>query len=235
MLAGKKNEVKNTKSSQTLEEKKSSGIKQHMQNLFSGLKKHLKSFCFRALSLLREQYSAWIIFTAAAVFLIFFRPICRLLRNLVLRFRAGRLIRRARMLQQHDPNQSIRCLYRAVRLLLILARMERKNNQELLAYAADTQKCYLALAEKKKMPQLQKRKADQRFSAHVRHVFISFYALEYGHGTAVPEEAAMVCRSAKKIYLLLCKLYPCGICPAEKLLFRHPFGSARSGSHTSAG
>ena len=105
----------------------------------------------------------------------------------------------------------------------MIVRMERRNNQELIAYAAETQKQYLELAQKRKIPQPVANRTDHPFTVHLRHIFNSFYALEYGQCTAAPEEAEKVFQSVKNIYQLLCELYPHGLFLMEKLLFRHPF------------
>ncbi|MBO4305251.1 MAG: hypothetical protein J6A21_11760 [Lentisphaeria bacterium] len=160
----------------------------------------------------------------AALFLLF-RKILFCGKLLCCRYRFGKLLLLAE--QEPDPGKKLLLLYRALRLLLILAGMERKHNQELLEYGKETAKAFLAAWEKKKVPDKDEEKLLQEksgiFAECVRKIFSGFYALEYGNDSFSPQEAQEFRECVKKVFSLLRELYPDGLFFLEKLLFAPPF------------
>ena len=102
-----------------------------------------------------------------------------------------------------SPEDKIRLLYRALRLLLQSAGMRRQNNQELLDYSRDCGKLFKAryLAKHPASPDaIQK---EQLFSANIHRIFTSYYAVEYGSQSVSSQELALLKQLFRELALLL--------------------------------
>lgn len=137
-----------------------------------------------------------------------------MLNHLFCRGRAKRLLARARLLRERDPAQSILCLYRAVRLLLILAGMERKKNMELISYASEVRKNYAALLRQKQAagPSACEEKS-RALERDLRLVFDLFYSLEYGNCPRSADDAGKCARAAEEIHAALKEIFPRSLLP----------------------
>ena len=219
-----KNAVKTTR-------KKNAGVRERLKNFFlyftGKTGKQLLNFLASAKG---KTFSiVFLIFLASLFF--FFRDILAYGRILFLRYRFSRHIRMAEEAKETGAEKSILHLYRALRILLILAGMSRKHNHELLAYGAETADMYLA-AWQKKPSRLkdERKKAEEKsriFSGGIKQVFSVFYSLEYGERTFSGKEVTGYYECVKNTFMLLRELYPDGLFFLEKLLFSSPFSGKK--------
>lgn len=155
-------------------------------------------------------------FAAGIVIILFGRRTLKLLKHLYCRSRSKKLLARARLIREDDPAQSVLCLYRAVRLLLILAGMERRKNTELLAYAGEVCRDHSALLRKNRpaVPQELLAEKSLRMEQNLKLVFGLFYALEYGSCPCSAADAAKCAQAAEEIRASLKELLPDSLLPA---------------------
>ena len=122
-------------------------------------------------------YSMWLILlTGILLLFVFFRFI----RMLFFEIRRKNRFRKAafleaegRLLLRSDPQKSVRCFYRAFRLLLCCIGRDRRENQELLVLSDELGQISVVLGE------------------NARILFLLFYKAEYGSCSMSGEEAQM--------------------------------------------
>ena len=102
-----------------------------------------------------------------------------------------------------SPEEKIRLIYRALRLLLQSAGMRRNHNQELLDYARDCGKLFKSryLAKHPASPDAVQK--EQLFSANIHRIFSSYYAVEYGRQSISSQELALLMQLFRELALLL--------------------------------
>ena len=165
------------------------------------------------------------IFLGALFF--FFRDILAWGRLVFYRYKFGKILTRTADTGYGSAEKDLLFLYRALRLLLQLSGMARRNNQELLAYGRDTEKYYFEAWEKKNAPSGDSsalfREKSVLFSAHIRHVFTGFYLLEYGQESFSSDDIKQYRKEITEVFFLLRALYPDGFFFLEKLIFAPPF------------
>ena len=165
------------------------------------------------------------IFLGALFF--FFRDILAWAKLLYFRYKFGKLFAQSANKKYDSAETELLCLYRALRLLLLLAGMKRINNQELLAYGSDTEKYYFdAWKKRKEAPEeslLHFREKSILFSTCIRNIFQAFYVLEYGQSSFTEKEISQYRKDIIQIFSLLRQLYPDGFFFLEKLIFADPF------------
>ena len=193
---------------------KPSGTKERIREFVERCKERISEEIRRLLAVPEAGNALLISSIAVVAVLLFFRRTIKLLKHLFYRERAKRLLARARRIRELDPAQSVRCLYRAVRLMLILAGMERKKNMELLSYASEVRRNYAELLRKKQTadPSLCAEKA-QKTERNLRLIFDLFYSLEYGSCPCSAADAAKCALAAEEIHAALRGSLPHSLLP----------------------
>ena len=216
-----KNKKKTARKNQT-------GVRERLKNFF---RYYLGGNAEKVFAVLSSRKApciiiVFLIFAGSSFFLC--KNLFHLFRIFMIRRKFNILIRSAAKEMKNAPEKSILCLYRALRLLLFLAGMERKNNQELLAYAGETGKMFMEAWERKTVsPDENGRKKTmenaKEFSGGIHRIFSAFYSLEYGNSPVTEEEASFLYTKMENIFTLLRALYPEGFFFPEKLLYTDPF------------
>ena len=198
---------------------KPTGIKSRIRAFFNKYKKMFKDHILHLIVAKETRNTVILVVVCGLIILFNFRRTVDFLKLLFYRHRSKTLMERAFVLQENDPRQSILYLYRALRLLLILARMERKKNMELLAYATDISKTYSALLQKKQhdkpSPETEKQCIEKglKLEQDLRLVFQRFYSLEYGSCTCSATDAAECAAAVAAIHSALKELLPHSLLP----------------------
>ena len=115
------------------------------------------------------------------------------MKKIFYRLKQKNILRKLENDKSLSTDQKLLLLYRAVRLLLLTADIERKNNQELLAYAESAENIFRKKYLKKHPESLDYEEKSQIFSKAVYAIFSLYYALEYGHCTT-DESQYKICR-----------------------------------------
>ena len=206
---------------------------ERIRNFVNDLGRMAGSAAFSLLTTPRGRTLSGAVLLALTALILFSGRIFRWLKKLCLRYKLNRLVRRSEKQSPDAPEKSLLCLYRAVRILLILAAMERKNNQELLAYARECGRLYRKRSRssrrKKHLPPDGTQEKAAAFTQILSHVFSEFYALEYGSSAAEKTTVQEISGETEELFSLLRELHPQGLFFLEKQLFAHPF-STRKGS-----
>ena len=207
----KKNQKKMTAKAGRL---KPAGTKERIQEFIERHKTKIREKILRLLAVPETRSALLVSLIGGVVILLSFRRTVGLLKHLFYRGRSKKLMNRARLIREHDPAQSILCLYRAVRLLLILAGMERKRNMELIFYASEVRKNYSALLQKKQAADSSAcAKKGRDLEQNLRLIFNFFYALEYGSCPCSAADAAKCARAAAEIHAALKESLPNSLLP----------------------
>ena len=196
-------------------EVKPTGIKERLQKFTRICKEKLKNAVRCLLSAPGARNAIVIVVIALVILLICFRRILHFLGLLISRHRSLQLLEQASLIQENDPAQSILCSYRALRLFLILARMERRKNMELLAYASAIRQTYLELL-RKKYPEddgASHTAKSEQLEQDLRLVFNHYYAVEYGKCPCSPADAADCAKAVTSIHATLKELLPYSLLP----------------------
>ena len=82
----------------------------------------------------------------------------------------------------------VRLLYRALRLRLLTAGMERSHNQELLSYAETAGTVFKKKYLKKYPDARDAEEKRQHFSGNIHYIFTVYYAVEYGNCTVTEKQ-----------------------------------------------
>ena len=193
---------------------KPSGTKDRIREFIERHKAKIREKFLRHLAVPEVRNALLVSLTGGIVILLAFRRTLNLLKHLFYRSRSKRMMNRARHIRERDPARSILCLYRAVRLLLILAGMERKKNAELISYAAEVRRNYSALLWKRQAadPSVCAEKGEV-LERDLRLIFDLFYALEYGSCPCSAADAAKCARAAAEIHAALKELLPNSLLP----------------------
>jgi hypothetical protein len=194
---------------------KPTGIKERLQKFTRICKEKLKNAVRCLLSAPGARNAIVVVVIALVILLICFRRILHFLGLLISRHRSLQLLEQARLIQENDPAQSILCSYRALRLFLILARMERRKNMELLAYASAIRQTYLELL-RKKYPEddgASHTAKSEQLEQDLRLVFNHYYAVEYGKCPCSPADAADCAKAVTSIHATLKELLPYSLLP----------------------
>ena len=239
MLENDKNLKNEGKKQKAKAKVKAKNTKNTVQNRQTNVRERLKNFfryylgrnaekLFAVFNSRKAPYTgmAFLIFAGSCFFLC--KNLFHLFRLLMIRRKFNFLIRSAAKEKENAPEKSILCLYRALRLLLFLAGMERKNNQELLAYAGETGKMFTEAWKKKWTSPDEKEwekimEKGKEFSGDIYSIFSAFYSLEYGNSPVTARDAVFLYAKAENIYTLLRELYSEGFFFPEKFFFTDPF------------
>ena len=193
-----------------------SGSLTSLKRFLNSLQKNTFSALFRL-----KCYSPHLVgaITAAAViFLLFSRRIFAAVRRHFIRRRLKKLFAEACHKRNISPEKSVLLLYRMTRLLLVLAGVKRRNNQELMDYAASSGKVLFANMQMKKSGISGKGRASEdisschagelcsRLSSKFETVFAAFYAVEYGSCKFSAEETGKLFETLQKIAFILRQL-----------------------------
>ena len=196
---------------------KPTGLKERLGKFIERHREKIREGLLRLLAVPEARNAVLVCFAAGIVIILFGRRTLKHLKHLYYRRRSKKLLARARRLEKDDPAQSVLCLYRAVRLLLILAGMERKKNTELLAYACEVRKDYSALLRKNRPAAPPEFLAEKslRLEQGLKRIFNLFYALEYGSCPCSAADAAKCAQAAEEIRASLREQLPDSLLPAE--------------------
>ena len=190
------------------------GLKERIRRYIDDCKEKLREKVLRLLAVPEVRNAVIVSVIAGIVVVLSFRRTLRLLKHLFHRERSKRLLVRARLIREKDPAQSVLCLYRAVRLLLILSGMERRRNTELIAYAGEVRGKYAALLRKKQAAEPSRcAEKGRRLEKDLRLVFDLFYSLEYGSCPCSAADAAKCAQAAERIRAALKELLPDSLLP----------------------
>ena len=193
---------------------KPTGIKTRIRAFFNKYKKMLKAHIQSLLFAPGTRNAVLVVAVSVSVILFCFHKMVALLKLLFYRRRFQTLMKRAVILQENDPSQSVLCLYRALRLMLILAHLERQKNMELLAYASEVSKTYSVLLQKQQhvesTPEAEKQNMEKsrKLEQDLRFVFKQFYSLEYGNCLCSATDAAKCTVAVTAIHTALKEVYP---------------------------
>ena len=198
---------------------KPTGIKERLQTLLRDGKAAFKKMIKRLLVAPETRKVAIIVVITTVILLICFRRILAFLRLLIYRHRFISLLERAGLIQENDPAESILCCYRALRLLLILARMERRKNMELLVYASAVRALYSERLSKRHHGELTPEaealnmEKSEQMEQDLRLVFHLYYSLEYGNCPCSSADAVACKRATTSIHTALKELQPYSLLP----------------------
>lgn len=241
---GKKDVVKGKKR-KTSSRKPGSAVAERLKNFFLYFTGRTGERIVAFLSTSKGRSFTLVLFIFAGALFLFFRNILSYGKFLFCRYRFGCLITGAE--KELSPEKSILILYRALRLLLLLAGMERKHNEELLSYGKNCKKSfYNAFLERKGDHKIRKGSEEKYkeflmlleeksslFSDDICAVFTFYYSLEYGNRRGSRKEAGELLQKVREIFLLLRELYEDGFFFLEKWIFQEPFPVDEKFSHYS--
>ncbi len=181
------------KKTQKIKKIKSTRAGEYVRNTLAGCRESLQNFLNYLLLTSRGRILGGCLSATLALLIIFHRKLYRRMKKMFYRLKQKNLLRKLENDKSLSTDQKLLLLYRAVRLLLLTADIERKNNQELLAYAESAGDIFRKKYLKKHPDSLDYEEKSQIFSKAVYAIFSLYYALEYGHCTT-NENQYKICR-----------------------------------------